>query len=507
VSALAHAIAERYVVDRPAAAEQRLVEGVRRHLPDVLTVTHTPGLNVAIAVGGRVVWEAGAGFSDVERERPMTPATVTRAASIAKLYTAICVLQLVEEGRLVLHEPVRRYLPELPIENPLGEREVTVYDLLTSTSGLATDTGELSLAAPRDLAETVAAAYESPVVREYGGMVPRWTARVGERHQYSNLGFATLGHLVERIADPSVPFSRHVEERVFSPLGMRSSALAARHAAPEVAPDVVDALSTGYAGYGQRRLRTPFLHAAAYPAVGLLTTPGDHLRLLLALSAGGEHEGQRVLEPETVRLMQSPRVSFGGSPDTYQGLGIVVGRPDEEDAHFGHGGAFFWGWWNYGRVYPRLGLAIVACSNRFDMLQWRNPYRLTAPSYVLDAAVDRWTRLRRGEAPATAPRSLAWRASYLGGVLMAERVGAFLAVSGAGPASLADATGGDAGWDPDGFRAGLEDMIAVGPDGANVAGFLESGDARIAPEEVPLLSDALGGDGHVAMPLSLWTDG
>jgi CubicO group peptidase (beta-lactamase class C family) len=95
----------------------------------------TPGLNVALARGGRIIWEAGFGFADVARKIPMTPATVMRSGSMGKTYTATAVMQLVERGVLGLHQPINTYLKGFKAVNPLGERDITVHDLLTHRSG------------------------------------------------------------------------------------------------------------------------------------------------------------------------------------------------------------------------------------------------------------------------------------------------------------------------------------------------------------------------------------
>lgn len=67
----------------------------------------------------------------------MSGDSVTRAASVSKMYTAIAVLQLAEKGAVDLAAPIAEYLPELALDNPLGGRAVTVRDLLTYRSGLA----------------------------------------------------------------------------------------------------------------------------------------------------------------------------------------------------------------------------------------------------------------------------------------------------------------------------------------------------------------------------------
>src|SRR3954467_9808280 len=103
----------------------RLAEMLDELVPRVLRVTGTPGLSLAIARGGEPVLERGYGLADVASGRPMTPETVSHAGSISKLFTGAAVLQLVEKGRLDLDEPASSYV-DFPIENPLGERAITI---------------------------------------------------------------------------------------------------------------------------------------------------------------------------------------------------------------------------------------------------------------------------------------------------------------------------------------------------------------------------------------------
>src|SRR4051812_30758708 len=91
---------------RPASSIERrrsrrraaLVHALTDFIPFALEVTRTPGLNIAIGEGGELIWAAGFGHANVADERPMTNETVTRGASVSKLYTAVAILQLVEQG-------------------------------------------------------------------------------------------------------------------------------------------------------------------------------------------------------------------------------------------------------------------------------------------------------------------------------------------------------------------------------------------------------------------------
>lgn len=227
-----------------------------------IRATGAPGLCVAVTAGSEAI-ELAVGSADLSATRPMQVDTVFRAGSMSKLYTATAVMQLVERGRLRLEDPVRTHLPHLGIENPLGHREVTVEDLLCFRSGLAVDTTAASLSPGPRLARRLEDAYVQPVLQEYGAGLPIWTAPVGARYHYSNLGVATLGHLVEVTSGEDAPFEEHVAAHVLEPLGATSSAFVSGSSA--VPASLRERMATGYMQFGRTLVRSPELFCASPP--------------------------------------------------------------------------------------------------------------------------------------------------------------------------------------------------------------------------------------------------
>ena len=133
------------------ASEAALFAALKADIPEIIRIIGTPGLNLAIARRGQVIYEDGFGFADLERKIPMTAETVTHSGSMGKTYTATAVMQMVERGILGLDEPVNRYLPGWKIVNLLGGREVTVRDLLTHRSGLTGNAAWSVLSNPKPL--------------------------------------------------------------------------------------------------------------------------------------------------------------------------------------------------------------------------------------------------------------------------------------------------------------------------------------------------------------------
>jgi hypothetical protein len=234
-----------------------------------------------------------------------------------------------------------------------------------------------------------------------------------------------------------------------------------------------------------------------------MTTPGDHIRVLLAYLNGGTYNGHRLLSPETVELMLTRQTDREGT--AYDGVGLVWGLADigKRSFHFGHGGAHMYGWHNDFRAYPNLGLAMVVALNRWDMIDWfRVPARASAHSLLFEVAAGRLLREASGR-PDPPARPWSWKRAYLAGILMAER----LVSLGMGSPIPAPArfemvrAAGEAGWAQDGFEAGLGDMSSAEPTVTGVRDFMRSDRLRVPPEELELLHESLGGVGPPRLPL------
>lgn len=190
-----------------------------------------PGAAVMVIQDGVVQHRQGYGLADLEAGTPIGGETAFYLGSLAKAFTAMAVMLLVEAGQVRYDEPVRRLAPELP---PYADR-ITIRHLLHHTSGLP-DYFQLSKRA--DLAELSGFS---------NGDVLRWLCDratllfpAGERRQYSNAGYVLLAILVARAAGQ--PFHRFLQERIIGPLGMRRSLVY-----DESSP-IVHQLAPGYFG-------------------------------------------------------------------------------------------------------------------------------------------------------------------------------------------------------------------------------------------------------------------
>lgn len=343
----------------PESELQARLEGIRRR-------AGIPGVSVTILWPDGRSWTGVAGLADVARRRPVEPDTAFAIASVSKTYTAALVLDLVEEGRVALDAPVRRYLPTAR-KVPPG---VTVRQLLDHTSGLFDYF--LNPLIDRALLSDRARSWTTADVFRY---VKKPYATAGAGFHYSNTNYLVLGMLAEAVTGR--PVATEIRERFLEPLGLDATFYQA-HEEPSVA------LARGYRFNGSARTAKPIdlsdatdvrpfrsVVTAAGAAGSIAATSGDVARWGQALYGG------RVLEPESLAEM------LGGADGTVPlgprvpyGLGVqefVVGRWPT----YGHSGRFL-GFRAAMRYLPESGVTIAVLTNQSR----------TDPSGIVHALLD-----------------------------------------------------------------------------------------------------------------------
>jgi CubicO group peptidase (beta-lactamase class C family) len=170
-----------------------------------------PGAAAIVTQGGRTVYAKGQGLADVEAKRPITADTVFRLGSITKQFSAAVVLQLADEGKLSLDDPVSKYVPSLPQPGA----SATVRQLLNHTVGVQSYTGipgwmtEANTSRPHSTAEMIALFKDLPS-----------PSKPGEKWSYNNSGYVLVGAVIEAVTGKS--WHQAIEERIAKPLGLRT---------------------------------------------------------------------------------------------------------------------------------------------------------------------------------------------------------------------------------------------------------------------------------------------
>ena len=273
-----------------------------------------PGLALAVFDNGNVTRLAG--FGDAGGGRPVTPDTPFVVGSISKAFTAVAVLQLVEDGLVDLDAPVRTYLPAFAVADADASASINVRHLLSHTSGLS----ELGYRRVLDRSTTL-----DDAVADLRTAQP--TAPAGARFQYFNPNYTVLALLVETVS--SQPYGRYVTKHIFQPLGMtrsvadpdqaRRAGLAQGHSKIFGFPVARDVPLAEYAlGYGH-----------------LVSTARDLSRFALAIAGNGTLGDTTILSPASVARMRTPPADV---PTGGYGLGWQSWEAHGTTGE-GHGGA------------------------------------------------------------------------------------------------------------------------------------------------------------------------
>lgn len=327
-----------------------------------------PGAVALVARDGKIIYHKAVGYSNIEGKKPLVKDAIFRIASQTKAITSVGVMMLYEEGKLLLDDPVSKYIPEFKNPKVLDQyqekdttyttlpakREITVRDLLNHTSGI----GYAQIGNP----QMNAIYYKAGVIGGIGvekvvladkmkilGSLPLFN-HPGEKWTYG-LNTDLLGYLIEVISGASL--AEFFSQRIFEPLGMkdtyfylpssRHSRLVALHTEDKEkklvkAPASLPLNGTFYSDY-------PTSEGTYYSGGGgLSSTAYDYAIFMQMLLNGGIYNSKRILSPASIRMMttnQLGQVNFGAG--NHFGLGFEVISESAAGKTPLSPGSFLWG--------------------------------------------------------------------------------------------------------------------------------------------------------------------
>ena len=247
-------------------------------LEDKRCTLRLPGLAVAVVQDNRIVYLRGLGAA--APGRAMTLQMPLIVGSLSKSFTALAVMQLVEQGQINLDAPVQQYIPWFRVDDPDASARITLRHLLTHTSGISRYAG-------RELLAGRGGNMIEQSVRELCGL--RLSKSVGSAFQYSNTNYLIAGLVVEMVSGQ--PFGLYVQQHIFNSLDMRHSYVTEQAA-------LLGGLACGHRWWFGVPLpyRAPYLDDAL-PAAFVAASAEDMGRYALALLSGGTLDGVSVLSP------------------------------------------------------------------------------------------------------------------------------------------------------------------------------------------------------------------
>jgi CubicO group peptidase (beta-lactamase class C family) len=378
-----------------SAQLKRLEDVTRKQIEDGLV----PGAVMLVARRGKIAWLSVQGKRDPAQPDPMKLDSIFRIYSMTKPIVSVTLMQLVEEGRLQITDPVSKYLPEigqmkvgtevmvggkptLQLADPT--RPMTVQDLLRHTAGLTYGSRGTSL---------INASYVDAKIGSREFTVQEMVSRLsklalkfnpGDRWEYS-VAVDVQGRLIEVLTGKKL--SEAVAERVLQPLGMVDTGFQVP------AAKLQRAAQPGPRPNGQPMTpRFKVDDGAAYESGGggMLSTMEDYLRFTMALANGGAFGGKRILGKQTLAFMTADHT--GNRPGRPPGLGFGLGfevRTRVGDAALpgsvgeygwaGNAGTLFW-------VDPKeqlIAIYMVQVSDP-DRIELRNRFRTMVQAAIID---------------------------------------------------------------------------------------------------------------------------
>lgn len=341
------------------------IDGV---IQDYIQKNRFPGVTAIIVRNGKIVYHKAFGLSDIENKVPMTEESIFRIASMTKAITSLAVMMLYEEGKIMLDDPVSKYIAEFAKPTVLDQfdrqdssyttipakREITIRHLLTHTSGLnynviASDDRIKAIYAKAGIID----AFTTDNLRVYSTI--KKLAKLPLQHQPGEkwtygLNTDVLGVVVENVS--GMRLNDFFQKRIFNPLGMKDTYFyLPTSQKSRLVPLYGEDKEKGLVKLKKSDLVVnpdyPIVGAGTYfsGGGGLSSTAYDYAVFLQMLLNGGSYNGKRLLSRKTVELFSNTNQSGTLFPDphAYFSLGFSVVNEAGRSAGLGSVGSFSWG--------------------------------------------------------------------------------------------------------------------------------------------------------------------
>ena len=334
-------------------------EEIDAHIERQKDRLNIPGVALAIVEGDKIVHLRGFGQARPGGEEP-TPHTPFIIGSLTKSFTALAVMQLVEDGKVELDAPVERYLPWFRVADPQASVQITVRHLLNQTSGLPQLSG-LRLLADFD---------DSPDASERQARALstlELTRPVGSKFEYSNMNYNLLGLIIEAASGES--YEDYIQNHIFAPLQMTHSYTSQ----PEAKQN---GLAVGHRYWFAIPFAEPNLPLprGSLPTFLIISSSEDMARYLIAHLNEGRYDNAQILSAAGIDELHRPAVEVDqmGYPSGHYGMGWFIEQTGQTKivSHPGTLPNFF----AYMAILPeqKKGVVLLVNANQLmmDLAQW-----------------------------------------------------------------------------------------------------------------------------------------
>ncbi|MDP4164255.1 MAG: serine hydrolase domain-containing protein [Bacillota bacterium] len=272
-----------------AAEESNHYKNIDDYLQAQMKQQSIAGLSYAIVKNHKIVHENAFGQADLGR--PMTPETPVRLASLSKSFTALAVMQLVEQGKVKLDEPVKTYIPWFKVDDKDASSRITIRNLLNQVSGLS---GDVEMQLENELSG-ISMADTVRLLKKV-----KLTNPVGSKFQYTDFNYVILGMVVQIVSGEH--FDQYIQKHILTPIGMKNSFTSMADAKKH-------GLSKSFAPWFGLLLptKTEMDDMPNFLASGNMTSSVDDMgNYLLAYMDGGKTDHGQILSGAGIKELQQP---------------------------------------------------------------------------------------------------------------------------------------------------------------------------------------------------------
>lgn len=324
-------------------SDDQIVEFLDDYINNKMKEYNVPGLEISVVRNNKEIFNKGYGYADLNEKRVVDVNNTTfPAASVSKLFTAVSIMQLYEQGKIDLDKDVNEYISPYKIENKFN-KPVTCRNLLTHSSGLDEES-EINTKT-EDIENIKSQEYyfehHKPVVITQPDTICR----------YSNQGYNLLGFIVEKVS--SISYEEYIKENILNPLKMANTSVRIND----------ENMAKGYMDDNEESV--PFSYQYTSGSSGIISTSSDMENFMSAILNKGSFNGYNLLKPETIAMMESTQFS---NNNCFSGMGLGFIKDDTNGAHvIKHEGALP-GYVTTMFMLPEENLGIYICTNKMGPL-------------------------------------------------------------------------------------------------------------------------------------------
>lgn len=310
----------------------KVIDDIDKYLNECMDKLHVPGMSIVIVKDDTILFSKGYGVESIDTNQPMTKNSSSAIGSLTKSFTAVAMLQLLEQGKVSLEDPVIKHIPWFKTLDEENSRMITIKMLLSNTSGLPTEVNVDKLFLSKETSNIAREEFIRSLSTYSLNEEP------GLAYEYSNAGFVVAGYIIEKVT--GMTYENYIEENILKPLDMDRSTTKLENF------DNLNVLYGHTAGINTSIVSNKLYNIIGTPAGSELRCSASDLgNYLVMLLNDGVYKNKQIISKESINRLFEPVISFKKASDWGEAkewdmsyaLGFMRGKIDGEDI-LTHGG-------------------------------------------------------------------------------------------------------------------------------------------------------------------------